>query len=564
MYNGVCGGQVLRIYYRSYRLMMASALVAVALSGGVLSGCEPAGGAAAEAEKKADPVFTVETTTAQTHPMQTTVSAQGNLVYAQGASARVAATVTNVAVRIVNVQVREGDRVQAGQVIALLDNSTQGAQVASARAAALAAQAQAAQSGVAADAVGIDQRNAVAVATRALQAARIDAATARENARIAVSQAKTDLAKTVAGPRPQEIAQAEQTVNQARATRNQAIIDRDRAQHLFDKGFVARSQVDAAQTSLSVDEATLSGAEQALALQKAGNRSEDVTAARLRLSAAQAVQRQAGESGAAHIAQAQAALRQAVDTQRQVEAKRLETRGLQDAAVQKQADLQNAQANSAFNVIRAPLSGIVTRRLLNPGDMTDGANPIVEIGDPTRLDLVASLPADTGKQVRVGQTVRIISPDSASGAATGQVQSVGAVDPATNLLAVRVRVTGGINRVKAGQFVTAQIIVESRPHAVVVPKEAVLAHEGGDQIVYTVGADSVAHSKTVTVGAEQDGLIEIVRGLSPGTTVVKVGQYELTDGAKTRKPEAEGAKDDKSGDAKADDAKPAADAKAAK
>src|SRR5437764_742295 len=68
---------------------------------------------------------TVETATATIQPIDVVVTAQGTLTPAQGASAKVAPVAAG---RIVEIRVREGDRVAAGQVVAVLDNRVSKAQ----------------------------------------------------------------------------------------------------------------------------------------------------------------------------------------------------------------------------------------------------------------------------------------------------------------------------------------------------------------------------------------------------------------------------------------------------
>ena len=119
----------------------------------------------------------------------------------------------------------------------------------------------------------------------------------------------------------------------------------------------------------------------------------------------------------------------------------------------------------------------------------------------------------------------------------GRVVTVGQVDPQSNLLAVRIRVPNPGGRLKVGSFATAEIILHTDPQAVVVPKEAVITREG-KSVLFVVGSDDVAHQKAVTLGAQQRAMVQILLGVSPGDTVIRVGQYELTDGAKVRRASA--------------------------
>src|SRR5262249_52048667 len=145
------------------------------------------------------------------------------------------------------------------------------------------------------------------------------------------------------------------------------------------------------------------------------------------------------------------------------------------------------------------------------------------------LNLVANLPAGDGILVRVGMPAHITSADLPDRSFSGRVLNVGQVDPQTNLLSVRLAVFNAQGTLKTGTFATADIILRTNPRAVVVPKQAIVTKEG-KPVVFVVGPDSIAHQKEVVTGAEANGLIEIEKGVTSGEKVIRLGQYELSDG----------------------------------
>lgn len=506
----------------------------------VLVGCRHSSDPEAKPDTPATPTVTVEMASAEVRPISTTISAQGTLSPGQGASAHVAAVTAG---HLVEVRVREGDRVSQGQVVAVVDSRPQQAQARSAAAALTVSESQARQAAIAVRAAATDQANSVRLARLTLEAAQRDRDSAVTQARLALDAAQTDLRKTKAGARPQEIAQAQQTVNQDRATRDRAQTELERVQFLYDKGIDAKRQLDDAQTALAVAESALASAQQQLDLLRAGARVEDLQAAELRVVQAREALSAAQIGGNTKVQQAQAALRQTEQAALQVSVKQQEAQAMRETAAQKRADLAAAQATAGYADLHAPLTGIVTRRALNPGDMADPATPILEISDTRALNLLANLPADQGMQVRVGMPVRVSSPDVPGRTFAGRVLSVGQVDPQTNLLTVRIAVANPEGRLKMGSFAMADIVLRTDPRATVVPRQALVSHEG-KTVVFVVTPDSVAHQHEVTTGAEQNGMVEIVEGVKPGDRVVRLGQYELTDGGKVQ-PAEKAAKDEK-------------------
>jgi RND family efflux transporter MFP subunit len=519
-----------------------------------VTGCHSGSGAPSDKDPAADPVA-VEMVDAAVKSMEVTLSAQGTLAAGQGASARVAAVAPG---HITSVLVREGQHVTAGQIVAVVDSRPQQAQARSAAAALSAAQTQAGEAAIAARAAALNQSNAIHVAQLSLESAQIDDAANVKQAQTALQSAQTDLARIRTGARPQEIAQADQNVVQDKATRDRATKELNRVQFLFDKGVAAQRQLDDAQTALAVAESTLEGAQQQANLVRAGARPEEIRMAELRVQQAQEALQQAQAGGKAKIAQARAALQQAEQSALDVEAKRQEVQIARQTAAQRLADLSAAQATASYSELRAPLSGIVIHRNANPGDIADPASPILEIANTHFLNLLSNLPAQDGAQVATGMAARVSVPDFPAKTFAGRVIAVGQVDPQTNLLAVRIAVDDPAGQLKVGSFATADIVVSTHPKAVVVPKQAVVNHDG-KSAVFVVDAENTAHQRDVETGAEQAGSVEVVKGVAAGDHVIRLGQYELSDGAKVKPAEAAdkekpGADDKKDADKKdADD-----------
>ena len=545
------------VYFPS-RLLCASAslreitllLSLIGLVG--LAGCGKGGAAGGESADKGDegasaPVA-VEMATPTVQAVEITVGAQGTLAAAQGANVRVAAPFAG---RLTAVYAREGDQVRQGQRLALVDNRPQQAQARSAQVAVRVAQVQARGSQLAAQAAGVDQSGAVRTNRLALDAAVLDQRTQVRQAQNALDTAQTDLTRIRAGARPQEIAQADQAIAQAQATQSRAQTERDRVQFLFDKGVAPRRQLDDALTAFTVANSGLTSAQQAASLLRAGARAEEVRAGELRVEGARDALNAAQRSGEAKILQARAALQQAQQSRLNVAVKQEEALAMQDMTAQKQADLAAAQATANYAELRAPISGTVTRRAANVGDMADPAVPILEISDPRALNLVASLTAEDGLQVRVGMPAHVTLADMPGKTFAGRVLSIGQVDPQSNLMSVRLAVGGG-SGLRAGAFASADIVLRRIAGAIVVPKSAIVTQDG-KQVAYTVGKDNVAHLKPVKVGPELGGgkMVAILSGLDKDEPVVSVGNYELSEGAKVKTGDAEGAdKDEKKDDKK--------------
>ncbi|HYW03017.1 MAG TPA: efflux RND transporter periplasmic adaptor subunit [Gammaproteobacteria bacterium] len=118
--------------------------------------------------------------------------------------------------------------------------------------------------------------------------ARQDAAELRSDlayARAQVAAQRSVLAALEAGSRPQEIRKAEADVRAARARSHLAGLRETRTRKLFRKGMVSHQDFDDARAAAQSADAQLDAAGQALQLLRAGPRREDIDAARSRLQA---------------------------------------------------------------------------------------------------------------------------------------------------------------------------------------------------------------------------------------------------------------------------------------
>ena len=480
----------------------------------LLAGC----GKPAAKEEAADvepPAATVELATVDVRDMRDTLSVDGTFVLPQGASSRLAPSVVG---RLAEVDVKEGDRVAAGQLLARIDTRALVAQSQSAAAGAAAAAATAAGSETALRAARVDQAASV-------HAARLALDVAVSEAKFGVEGAAVDLQRLRAGARPQEIAQAQQAVDQARIARDKARLDADRDVRLLKEGLVAGSQADASAAAVRTAGSILRSAEAALDLVRAGTRPEELRASELRLSSTR-------ELAARKVAQARAALAQAQADALEVDAKAQEAAAARLAADQKAADARAAAASVGAGEIRSPIAGTVVRRFLNPGDVADTTTPVLMVASSRPvIDFVGNVSPSEARRVAEGMAVL-------AGEVQGTVTSVGEADSATGLVSIRAHLA---TKERAGGFATVQIVLAVRRGTLTVPRGAVLERESKDAVF--VAKDGTAHLTEVELGREENGRVAVLKGLAKGQRVVVLGGNEISDGAKIEEAPKEGAKE---------------------
>ena len=205
------------------------------------------------------------------------------------------------------------------------------------------------------------------------------------------------------------------------------------------------------------------------------------------------------------------------------------------------ADLAQAQAAAVtarraqqLATLRAPLAGVVTQMNAVMGASVDPSQSLVEVADPSALDVVFNVTPGEAARIHSGDAVTVTAGDAAGGEALGRalVTTVGAaVDSASRAVAVRTRIPAPERPLRIGESVFGQIATAVHARAVTVPVEALVPAGDGYQ-VFVVDGSGVAHARPVTIGARTETQVEIVSGLAAGETVVTRGAYGVSDGAR--------------------------------
>lgn len=310
-----------------------------------------------------------------------------------------------------------------------------------------------------------------------------EAAAQVQQAEANVRAAQARLQMLEQGARPQERAQVESAVAQALANYETAKANLSRMQALYETGAISKAQLDAAKLQYDLARAQYDTALQQRSAVLSGPRPEEIDMAR------------------AQVAQAQAALTF--------------------------ARLQEANAT-----ISAPLSGTVTRRFVDPGDVASlmpGQASLVTIAQIDRVSVVLDVSeTDLGK-VKIGQPVAVHADAYPDRTFRGTVREIGqAAEARSRVFKVKAVVENRDHALRPGMFARGDITIGRIEHALVIPRDAVVSVDG--QTAVFVVKDGKARARNVHLGAMNGPIMEIRSGLAAGESVVIVGQSELSDG----------------------------------
>lgn len=216
-------------------------------------------------------------------------------------------------------------------------------------------------------------------------------------------------------------------------------------------------------------------------------------------------------------------------TKQQVDAMEIQLVNAKNALAQAQRALRNARENT---VLTSPISGVVTARNYDPGDMT-GNLPILTVARVQPVKIVINVTESELPRIHKGMPATIRFDTYGDEEFKGTVATVmPTVDAASRTFGVEITMPNADGRVLPGMFgrVTLNLGTAER---VVVPDKAVVKQQGsGNQYVYVLNPDNTVSYNQVQLGRRMGDEYELLSGVEPGSIVVTTGQAKLANGIK--------------------------------
>jgi len=370
-----------------------------------------------------------------------------------------------VAGKVVKIMVKPGERVEAGQVLALVDSP----QLAQAQAEYFQAQA---RLGLAAQELERRKRLAAlgAFTRRPLEEAKKEYARAQSEleameaelgvAEKNVARVRTLYEEGLRSKRDLEVAEAASLGASAKRKQAQAVLEEarsyvDREQQLFTAGFRSAREVEEAEAEYRQARAQLESAEQALKL--------------------------------LHV---------------------------------------SPSKSGGITEVACPIRGVVAERKVNLGEVVEPTTVLCTVIDASTVWIDGEVYEGDLARVKEGMPVEVTVPAYPQAVFQGEVIFISrTLDPARRTVKVRTEVSNAREELKPGMLATVRLITGERAPVVLVPETAILEDVGRKLVYVEEGAGFV--ERDVQVGASSGGKTEIKAGVKPGEMVVARGTWEL-------------------------------------
>ncbi len=481
----------------------------------------------AEAGARKGAAASVEVATAESRPIVQTIEAIGTVTseFTVNLSPRISGLITSL-------QVREGDRVTAGQVLVRIDPNQAQAQILESTANVNESRSRLAQ------AQATIQASEVQIETNIRQA-RAELASAEATLQQVRKQVEGRVANAAATVRQSEAAlavtRAEKKNRAAELTGAQATLKNEqirleRVKGLFEKGYVAGSLVDNATAAVGVAESAVRVKEGEVESAQA-----DIDAAQAKLEADRTALTTTHASGqaeiqasAARVSQLKSAVTAAEANRAQSPANRANVNALQAGVASVEAQLQAAEAQRKDTELSSPFSGTVTSRTADPGTLASPGQAVLRVESADSLFVIAAIPVTDAARVRPGQPVTIRLDGSAGDPIQTRVDTVvPSANPSDRQVSVRMRVKNTDGQIKPGMFAKVSIEIDRTEPTIVVPGDAI--KNGSIAVVLPEGT---AENREVKTGKADARGIQVLSGIQPGEKVIVLSYSPVKPGSK--------------------------------
>lgn len=213
----------------------------------------------------------------------------------------------------------------------------------------------------------------------------------------------------------------------------------------------------------------------------------------------------------------------------------------QAAITSDKANIDTAKLNLSYTTIRSPIDGIIGKLLVTIGNLVgqgqttqlatiSSFNPIYvyfTVPEATYLDYRRKHP-EPERTARA--KLELILADNRPFAHTGLINFADrTVDPTTGTLSLRGQFPNPEALLRPGQFARVRLVMEQRPNAILVPKEAI-TETLNTKGVMVVGQGNKVSLKTVTTDGEYQQYAIIHSGLTAGEKVITEGLQKVRPG----------------------------------
>jgi len=193
-----------------------------------------------------------------------------------------------------------------------------------------------------------------------------------------------------------------------------------------------------------------------------------------------------------------------------------------------QSDLHLKQTLLSLSKIKAPIAGVISQRLVEPGDVLSLHSQLLTLIDTSTLKAEINLSELLLPLIKKGNLVTIHIDALGEKSFKGKVKRIyPTIDQTTHLGTIEIILNPVPKGALAGQFCRIHIQTTKKIR-LMIPYDTV-RHDKQGAYVYAIHDKSKAQRLNIITGIQQNGFIEVIKGLSDKQEIISKGLFGLKD-----------------------------------
>ena len=195
-----------------------------------------------------------------------------------------------------------------------------------------------------------------------------------------------------------------------------------------------------------------------------------------------------------------------------------------------EAEIEGVEAQIEQTELRAPFSGIIGLRQVSVGAYATTTTEVATLTKTAPLKVEFNVPERYAGMLPEGTELTFTAEGDLTTRNAKVYASDSRVDPETRTFAIRAIYPNADGKLIPGRYVNVNLVTQRFDNTLAVPSEAIVSEMGIDKVF--VCKNGNAQPVEIAKGLRTDAMVQVLRGLVPGDTVITSGTMQLRSGQK--------------------------------
>jgi len=190
--------------------------------------------------------------------------------------------------------------------------------------------------------------------------------------------------------------------------------------------------------------------------------------------------------------------------------------------------ISNYQDNLNNTIIKAPISGVISDKALNIGQMVSQGAALAKVNDISSVYATIQVPQEKISGIKIGQAATL-TVDGGDKKYDGVIQNMDlSADTSSRVFNCKIKIDNSDKSLLPGIFGKVQLTSEQKTEIITIPINALVGSEGNYSVF--INDNGKAKKQKITIGETDENNVEIASGVKDGDIVICSNTGSLQDG----------------------------------